>query len=234
MRYLFWFLVLAAAAVVAALAVKLNTGYALLVAPPYRIELSLNLLLAIAIGGFLALYLSIRLVVRTLRMPRQVRDMRRRQKLERARGKQDAAVVALLEGRYGKARQHAEEALAIPGSSALNSLIAARAAIDVRDFDAAERLLAGVDAQAHSLAVPRLMLNAEMALEQGQAPEALRILHELRKEAGMHTAALRLELRALQSARRWAEIPALLEQLVRRKVFAPAQAEHARVTAHSE
>jgi len=233
-RYLFWFLVLAAAAVVAALAVKLNTGYALLVAPPYRIELSLNLLLAIAIGAFLALYLSIRLVVRTLRMPRQVRDMRRRQKLERARGKQDAAVVALLEGRYGKARQHAEEALAIPGSSALNSLIAARAAIDVRDFDAAERLLAGVDAQAHSLAVPRLMLNAEMALEQGQAPEALRILHELRKEAGMHTAALRLELRALQSARRWAEIPALLEQLVRRKVFAPAQAEHARVTAHSE
>ncbi len=234
MRYLFWFLVLAAAAAVAALAVKLNTGYALLVAPPYRIELSLNLLLAVVVGGFLALYLSIRLVVRTLRMPKQVRDMRRRQKLERARGKQDAAVVALLEGRYGKARQHAEEALAIPGASALNSLIAARAAIDVRDFDGAERLLAGADAQAHSLAVPRLMLNAEMALEQGQAPEALRILHELRKEAGMHTAALRLELRALQSARRWAEIPPLLEQLVRRKVFAPAQAEHARVTAHSE
>lgn len=234
MRFLFWFLVLAAAAVVAALAVRLNTGYALLVAPPYRIELSLNLLLAIVVGGFFALYFSIRLVMRTLRMPRQVQEMRRRQKLERARAKQDAAVVALLEGRYGKARQHAQEALAIPGSSALNALIAARAAIDVRDFEAAERLLAGSEAQAQSLAVPRLMLSAEIALEQGQPPEALRILQELRKEAGLHTAALRLELRALQSARRWAEVPPLLEQLVKRKVFAPAQAEQARVTAYSE
>jgi len=233
-RFLFWFLVLAAAAVVAALAVRLNTGYALLVAPPYRIELSLNLLLAIVVGGFFALYFSIRLVMRTLRMPRQVQEMRRRQKLERARAKQDAAVVALLEGRYGKARQHAQEALAIPGSSALNALIAARAAIDVRDFEAAERLLAGSEAQAQSLAVPRLMLSAEIALEQGQPPEALRILQALRKEAGLHTAALRLELRALQSARRWAEVPPLLEQLVKRKVFAPAQAEQARVTAYSE
>ena len=50
MRFLFWFLLLAAAAVAAALAVKLNSGgYALLVTPPYRIELSLNLLLFIAV-----------------------------------------------------------------------------------------------------------------------------------------------------------------------------------------
>ncbi len=234
MRFLFWFLMLAAAAVVVALAVKLNAGYALLVAPPYRIELSLNLLLLIVIGGFFALYLSIRLVVRTLRMPAQVRVWRRQQKIERARTMQDSAVIALLEGRYGKARQHAQEALAIPGSSPLNSLIAARSAIDVRDFDEAERLLASADAQTQSLAVPRLMLAAEIALEQGQPQEALRLLQELRKEAGMHTAALRLELRTLQVARRWAEIPTLLEQLVKRKVFDAAQADLVRVSAHSE
>ena len=37
--------------------------------------------------------------------------MRRRQQQERVRAKQDAAVVALLEGRYGKARQYAETAV---------------------------------------------------------------------------------------------------------------------------
>jgi hypothetical protein len=137
-RVLFWFLILAAAAVIVALAVKLNAGYALLVAPPYRIELSLNLLLLIVVGGFIAIYLSIRLVSRTLRLPQQVRVWRRQQKIERARTMQDSAVIALLEGRYGKSRQHAEEALAIPGSSPVNALIAARAAIDVRDLDAAE------------------------------------------------------------------------------------------------
>ena len=50
-------------------------------------------------------------------------------------------MVALLEGRYGKARQFAEEALAIPQSSGLAALIGARAAIETRDFAAAEALL---------------------------------------------------------------------------------------------
>ena len=234
MRFLFWFLLLAVAAVAAALAVRLNAGYVLLVAPPYRVELSLNLLLVLVVGGFLLLYLAIRLVVRTLRLPAQVRAMRRQQKLERARSKQDAAVMALLEGRYGKAQQHAREALEIPGASAINALVAARAAVDVRDFDAAERHLGTPAAQTPSLAGPRLMLAAEIALEQAQPQEALRLLQELRREAGLHTAGLRLELRALQAARRWADIPPLLEQLVRRKVFDAAQVDHVRVTAQSE
>jgi HemY protein len=234
MRVLFLFLLLAVAAVVAALAAKLNSGYALLVSPPYRVELSLNLLLLIVTGGFLTLYLAIRLVVRTLRMPEQVRVWRRLQKVERARSKQDAAIVALLEGRYGKAQQQAQEALALPGSAGLNAMIAARAAIEVRDYDAAEALLGRPEAQAGSLDVPRLMLGAEIALEQGLPQEALRRLQALRKEAGLHTAALRLELRALQAARRWADIPPLLDQLVKRKVFDATQAEHVRVTAQSE
>jgi len=234
MRFLFWFLLLAVAAVVVALAVKLNAGYALLVAPPYRIELSLNLLLVLLVGGFFALYFVIRIVARTVRMPRTVRAWRRQQKLDRARAKQDAAVVALLEGRYGKARQQAQEALAIPGSSGLNAIVAARAALDVRDFEGVESLLSRADAQAPSLAVPRLMLQAEGALEQGDAQESLRVLNKLRKEAGMHTAALRLELRALQAARRWTDIPPLLDHLVRRKVFDATQAEQVRISAQSE
>ena len=234
MRFLFWFLLLAIAAVVAALAAKLNAGYALLAAPPYRLELSLNLLLVIIVGGFLALYLAIRLIVRMVQLPDEVRRLRRQQKRERARSKQDAALVALLEGRYGKAQQHATEALAIPQSSGLNAIVAARAALEVRDFGVAEAFLDRPDAQVSSLAVPRLMLLAEIALEQGQPQEALRLLQALRKEAGMHTAALRLELRALQAARRWSDIPPLLDQLVKRKVFDAAQAEHVRVTAQSE
>jgi HemY protein len=234
MRFLFWFLLLAVAAVVVALAIKLNAGYALLVASPYRIELSLNLLLVLLVGGFFGLYFVIRVVARTIQVPRNVRIWRRQQKLDRARAKQDSAVVALLEGRYGKARQQAQEALAIPGSSGLCAIVAARAALDVRDFEDVEALLNRPDAQASSLAVPRLMLSAESALEQGDAQESLRVLNKLRREAGMHTAALRLELRALQAARRWTDIPPLLDQLVKRKVFDAAQADHVRVSAQSE
>jgi len=233
-RILFWFLLLAAAAVGVALATRLTAGYALFVAPPYRVELSLNLFMLLALAAFLGVYALVRLIQRTMRLPDEVRAFRRRQQLERARAKHDAAVVALLEGRYGKARQYAEEALAIPHSSGLSALVAARAAIETRDFDVAETLLARPDAEVASLAVPRLMLEAELKLELGQPVEALGRLQALRKEAGAHTAALRLELRALQAARRYAEIPPLVDQLIKRKVYGAAEADLIRAAAHAQ
>ena len=234
MRVLFWFLLLAIAAVVAALAAKLNNGYALLVAAPYRIELSLNLLLLLLVAGFVSLYLVLRMIVHTARLPDQVRDWRRKQREARSRTRQDAATVALLEGRYVKAQQQASEALAFPDAPGLAALIGARAAIDVRQYAAAEELLSRPQAQAKSLAVSRLTLAAESALEQGQVQEALRILSELKREAGLHTAALRLELRANQAARRFADIPPLVDQLVKRGVFDAAQGEQVTIAAQRE
>jgi len=234
MRVLFWFLLLAGAAVAVALAARLTTGYALFVAPPYRVELSLNLLLVIALAGFVTGYVLLRIVRRALGLPEEVRRYRQRQQQERARARQDAAVVALLEGRFGRARQFAEEALAVPQSSGLSALLGARAAIATREFAAAEALLARPDAAVRSLAVPRLMLEAEMKLEQGQPQEALGILRTLRKEAGSHTAALRLELRALQAAGRYAEIPPLVDQLVKRKAYSATEGEFVRAAAHAE
>jgi HemY protein len=166
-------------------------------------------------------------------MPAEVRESRRRSNIERARTKQDAALVALLEGRYGKACQYADEALAVARSSGLPAILGARAAIDMRDFDRAHAFLSRPDAGVASLAVPRLMLEADMALEQGQPGEALARLAELRREAGLHTAALRLELRALTAARRHVEIPAIVDQLVKRRVYDAAQGELLRASAHA-
>src|SRR6185295_3701582 len=116
----------------------------------------------------------------------------------------------------------------------LAALIAARAAIETRDFDVAESLLARPDAEVPSLAVPRLMLEADAKLAMGQPIEALGRLQELRKEAGSHTAALRLELRALQGARRYGDIPPLVDQLIKRKVYGAAEAELIRAAAHAQ
>ncbi len=234
MRVLFWFLLLAIAAVVAALAAKLNNGYALLVAPPYRIELSLNLLIILIVGSFVSLYLALRMIVHTVRLPAQVREWRRQMKQARSRAKLDAATVALLEGRYGKAQQQANEALAFPRASGVAALVGARAALDVRQYAGAEEFLARPEAQSRSLAVPRLTLSAEIALERGQPQEALRILESLRREAGMHTAALRLELRATQAVGRFGDIPPLVEQLIKRGVFDTAQGEQVKTAAQRE
>ncbi|MEP7206038.1 MAG: heme biosynthesis HemY N-terminal domain-containing protein [Casimicrobiaceae bacterium] len=233
MRVLFWFLLLAAAAVGVALALRLTSGYALFVSPPYRVEIALNLFLLVVLVAFVACYAGVRVLRGALNLPREVRGMRRRQQLERVRSGQDAAVVALLEGRHGRARRLAEDVLAMPQSTGVAALVGARAAIDTRDYAAAEALLARPDAQVQSLAVPRLMMQAEMRLDAGQPVEALTILEKLRKDAGLHTAALRLEVRARQAAGRYAEVPPLVDQLVKRKVYSPAEAEVLRATAHA-
>jgi HemY protein len=233
-RALVAFLLIAAAAVTLALLFRLNTGYVLFVAPPYRVELSQNALIIIAALTFLALYALIRTGVRLAKLPEEVREGRRRRQFERFRSKQDAAVVALLEGRHGKARQFAQEALAIPHSSPVAALVGARAALETRDYEAAAAMLDRPDTHATNLAVPRLMLEAELALERGQPADALARLAELRREAGLHTAAQRLELRALTAAGRPTEIPALVDQLVKRKVYDAQQGELLRASAHAE
>jgi len=233
-RALIAFIVIAAAAVTLALLFRLNTGYVLFVAPPYRVELSQNAFIIIALVAFIALYALVRAAVRLARLPGEVRDGRRRRQIERFRAKQDAAVVALLEGRHGRARQFAQEALAIPESTPVAALVGARAALETRDWNAATAMLDRPDTHATNLAVPRLMLEAELALERGQPAEALARLAELRREAGLHTAAQRLELRALTAAGRPAEIPALVDQLVKRKVYDPKQGELLRASAHAE
>ena len=103
----------------------------------------------------------------------------------------------------------------------------------MREFAQAEALLARPDAGVSSLTVPRLMLEADMALAQDQPGVALDKLAQLKREAGLHTAALRLEVRALTAARRFAEIPPIVDQLVKRKVYdagagRPAARERAR------
>lgn len=234
MRALIAFLLIAAAAVTLALLFRLNTGYVLFVAPPYRIELSQNAFIIIAVLAFFALYMLVRAGVRLSRLPAEVRESRRRRQFERFRSKQDAAVVALIEGRHGKARQFAQEALAIPHSTPVAALVGARAALETRDYAAAAAMLDRPDTREAKLAVPRLMLEAELALERGQPADALARLAELRREAGLHTAAQRLELRALTAAGRPAEVPALVDQLVKRKVYDAQQGELLRASAHAE
>jgi HemY protein len=234
MRLLTAFLLIAALAVGFALLARSDVGYVQFTLPPLRVEMSFFVFVLATFAAFFALYGVLRLAARIAAMPREVRAHRARAQLERARQKQDAALIALLEGRYGRARELADETLALPRSGGLPALIGARAALDMRDFAGAAALLARSDARVPSLDVPRLMLEAELALEQGRAGEALAKLDALKREAGSHTAALRLSLRALNAAGRPGEVPAVVDQLVRRKVYDADQGAMVRASAQAE
>jgi len=189
LRALILFLLVAAAAVGVALFVRYNGGYVMFVSPPWRVELSQNAFMLLLVLAFLLVYGAIRLAVRIARLPQEVRAHRQKVDDAKLRTRQDGALIALLEGRYGRARELCEQALTLMPDSGVAALIGARAALETRDFAAASRFLAHPDVQAPRFAVPRMMLDAELALEQGMPGDALTRLADLKREAGAHTAA---------------------------------------------
>jgi HemY protein len=71
-----WLLLLATLAAGLSLAAIHNDGYALFVLPPWRVEISLNLLLVLVLIGFFLCYLLLRALAALLVLPVSVREYR--------------------------------------------------------------------------------------------------------------------------------------------------------------
>ena len=133
MRGLLWLLGLFALAAGLAVAGRYNEGYVLMVWPPYRLQISLNLLILLFIASFAALYGVSRLVARTLALPRAVQQFRARKSRERASQAIYDATRLRIEGRFGQALKQATAAYEAGESPGLAALLAARAAHSLRD-----------------------------------------------------------------------------------------------------
>ena len=96
MRILLWLLALFALAVGVSLAFGYNEGYVLLVLPPWRIELSLNLFVVLVVGGFLLGHVLLRVVSHTLRLPQAVRAFRERKRREKGTRALRACLATVL------------------------------------------------------------------------------------------------------------------------------------------
>jgi HemY protein len=202
------------------LAAARNSGYVLLTLPPYRIEISLNLLVILLLLGFAAAYGLARAAAATLRLPRQVREHRIARRREKARASLLEALEEYFAGRYRRAEQAAATAIELGESPGLAGVLAARAAHELRDYERRDAYLAQAAAVSRD-APARVVTEAELILEERRHQEALDLLRRLPRR---HTAALRLELKAQQQARNWGEVLALTEELRKRNVFDPAQA----------
>ena len=85
MKGLIWFVVVAACAVALALLARISAGYVLLVAPPWRIEVSLVLAVVLAALGFALLYALLRLISNALSLPGYVAAFRLERRNRQAR-----------------------------------------------------------------------------------------------------------------------------------------------------
>lgn len=225
MRALFWLLLLGALAVGLALAARYNEGYVLLVLPPWRAEVSLNLFVLLGIAAFFVIYLLARAVSHTLGLPRSVAEFRRRRQQDKASQALRDTWRLLLEGRYGHALRSAEKVHAGDPAAGLLALAGWRAAHAMRDpartAEWAGRVRATGDTR---LDAARLMTEAELALDDRRFDDARNALQDFAAREGRHIAALRLSLRAEQGIGNWREVARLVRQLEKHQALTPEQA----------
>jgi HemY protein len=231
MRTLFWVLGLFAVAVGVVLAARYNTGYVLLALPDRRIEFSLNLAVILIAVSFVVAYFLLRAVFLALALPAEAKRFRERRRRDAGQLAFTEALRAYFEGRFGRAEKSAVTALEAGEAPALSAVIAARAAHEMRSFEARDRYLSRVESGAASEDYLRRITQAELLLDERRYHDGLAVLQQI---GDSHTAALRLELRAQQMAKNWDRVLALLPQLTSKRVFDPVVTSQLRRTATAE
>lgn len=234
MRALLWLLTLGALAVGLALAARYNDGYALFVLPPWRVEVTLNLLIVVLALGFGFTYLLLRGIFLTLALPQRVRAFRLARQHKKAEGALREAVLFWLGGRYARSLANAELAWKADHAPGLSALVALGAAHAMRDEDKVIEWRKRAIAYDDEIHGARLLLEAELAVESRNFTEALALLNQIEQQSGRHIVAMRLALRAHRAVGHWDEVVRLTRQLTKHHALTPVQASPLIAGAHRE
>ncbi|MEY4713085.1 MAG: hypothetical protein RIS88_2535, partial [Pseudomonadota bacterium] len=111
MRAALWLLVLFAVAAAIALFAGNNQGTVTVFWPPYRIDLSLNLVLLLGMAAFVLLYAALRGVSALFNLPREALRWRNQQKERALHLMLVDSIAHLTAGRFLRARKSAEAML---------------------------------------------------------------------------------------------------------------------------
>jgi HemY protein len=232
MRFALWSIVLAAVAVAIALFARHSTGYVVIVSAPYRVELSLNLLVFLVVAGYFAFYFLTRLVSTLVGIPSRVREYRADRQRSRLRGALNDALLAFFQGRYASAEKSAATALTGDETKGVAAIIAARSAHELGRFSEREQFLDQAKGAEPGVDQARLTTLADLLVSQGRHEEALAVLKDLSARDSRNLRLLRLKLQAEQAMRNWDEVLATVSALVKLGGLGPEEASAARRGAH--
>jgi HemY protein len=226
MRALAWLLALFGLAVAVALLVGNNQGTVTLYWPPYRIDISLNLVMLLLVGGFVLLHFALRGVAALFSMPRQVQLWRVQQRERATHAAVLEGLMHLMAGRFLRARRAAEaalvqeEALTASGHKlqhairlrVISHLVTAESAHSLQDRATRDQHLQSALTEtsvreAQELREGVQMRAARWALADRDPQAALRWLDDMPQGAARRTLALRVRLKATRHAQQ--TLPAL-------------------------
>jgi HemY protein len=222
LRGLLWLALLFALAVVLATVGHFDAGQVLIVYPPYRVDVSLNLVVVGVIALFIVLYALIRIGRNVWTMPQRVAAYRVRAKQAKAHAALREAIGNLYAGRFSRAEKAAREALSLDANKGAAGLIAAVAAHRMREYVRRDEWLAAIESPDWQDA--RLMASADMRADGRDPDGALLALTEMQAQGTRRIHAQQIALRAQQQLKNWAEVLKLVKTLEKREALHPAVA----------
>ena len=221
MRWIVWTLLIVSAAVGLALLMRFNHGNVAILWPPYRVDVSVNFAVLVLVVGFLLLHLLLLAIGKALDLPTRVRDYQQRRQRETARVALRDSLLALFEGRFGRAERLAQSAREDELLAGPAALIAARAAHRMREFERRDRWLGLAEGDRGS-AQAELMTAAELALEEQDTVRALAAIERLHARGLRHIHSLRVALRAYEQSEQWDRALQVLRTLEKRDALPAA------------
>ena len=248
MKATLWFLALFGVAVAIALFAGNNQGTVTLFWPPWRVDLSLNLVLLLLAGGFVVVHAALRALAALFEMPQQARRWRAQQKERAMVLSMLDAYSQMIAGRFVRARKSAlavlaqERALARsedapiqgPQIRALAHLLVAESAQALQDRAAREEHLKNALEHAPAWSTSSalqathegvLLRAARWSLDDRDAPAAVQWLASLPQGAARRTMALRIKLKAARQARKTTDALDTARLLAKHRAFSPLAAQ---------
>ena len=247
MRAALWFLALFAIAVASALFAGNNDATVTVFWAPHRIDLSLNFVLLVLGAAFVLIYVALRTMALLFSLPVLAQRWRALQKERALNAELFNAQSHFMAGRYIRARKAAMAALSLdqtidhgighhdrPANAAqlraLAHVMAAQSAHALQDKSARDEHLQQALEHHNPKAAQETregtqLLAAQWALDDRDAPAALRWLAQLPQGAVRRTVALRLKLKAAQLENLSASALETTRLLAKHRAFSPAAAQ---------
>lgn len=222
MRLLFWVALLFGGAVGLALFTQFNQSNVVLFYPPYRVELSLNLALALLLLVFFVLWTLFSAARHLSEMPRRAAAYRERKRMSGAQAALREAIENLFAGRFARAERAAREAQAWPVQAQTAALIGARAAHRMQESERRDKWMEQVTDPEREQA--RLVSMAELLVDARDAEGALETIAQLQAQGGRQIHVQRIALRAHQHLKNWSEVLRLARALEKRNALHPVLA----------
>jgi len=227
MRAALWLLALFGVAVAIALFAGNNQGTVTVFWPPYRVDLSLNLVLLLLFAAFVFLHAALGALAALFDLPRQALRWRAQQKERAIFASMLDSISHLVAGRFIRARKSAEVALGQEKSLAASGERLANAAQDrpARQEHLQQALDQSSARDAQETHEGALLRAARWSLDDRDPQAAMAWLKELPQGVARRTIALRMKLKAARLAGQTGEALETARLLAKHRAFSPSAAE---------